>query len=737
MKSSFGSVTIAVLVLGVAACTPIGNASAPHLDQREGVGKPSYQPMIVVPMPDLAASRVVGQAMESLQARNTPIGDVLLALFRDSDINLIVEPSAQAVECTFDIKQSTVEQAFEALLRSADLGYEWDGDYLRVRDRVKDTLFIDLMTGAGASGDAGGQDSGGGNNSGDFWSDLQAILPQLMGDDSSVVVNRSAATIHVEARPSRIARLRELVNTTIHRANRQVSLEARVLEVRLNDAYNLGVNWSLLPNLFNANKTGLATGGGVVSQVASSGGSALTFGVLDTGDFSAFVDALQRQGEVRVLSSPRVSTMNNQPANIAVTDQVPYITREVIDDQGVARTEYGVEFVDTGVSLNVRPMIGEDGILSVAITPRVREQTGKVVTPDGLIEVPIVSERTATTLVRVSDGQAIALGGLRSTRKDETRQGVPFLMNIPFVGQLFSNTVQSRTEVELMILLSPRVLDDTWIREEVRRGSHRLVQLRRGFQWNSIGLDGFRPEDWSASHLQGDSAAGAGPGVRVPDGPPGALPEDRGLTVTRRGLASHWLDRAQVALDESRVRDAIDAIDRAIALEPRNTTALVAAGILHAQKGDAPRARILLDRALALDGDDVVALTARGSLELSSGSAHSARHYMARAHEAAASAATASNLGAVMLALGEIDGAREFLAAMTATPAPPELHANLAYAELEAGDAAAARASLNQAFVAGADAHNPRIVALDQLITAAERAGVAEDANAESGDESR
>ena len=74
---------------------------------------------------------------------------------------------------------------------------------------------------------------------------------------------------------------------------------------------------------------------------------------------------------------------------------------------------------------------------------------------------------------------------------------------------------------------------------------------------------------------------------------------------------------------------------------------------------------------------------------------------------------------------------------MTATPAPPELHANLAYAELEAGDAAAARASLNQAFVAGADAHNPRIVALDQLITAAERAGVAEDANAESGDESR
>jgi type II secretory pathway component GspD/PulD (secretin) len=133
----------------------------------------------------------------------------------------------------------------------------------------------------------------------------------------------------------------------------------------------------------------------------------------------------------------------------------------------------------------------------------VREQTGTVVTPDGLISVPVMSQRQATTLVRVSNGQAIALGGLRSTRKDETRSGVPFLMNIPMLGQLFSSTVQSRTEVELMIVLVPRVLDDTWIAEEVRRGAHRLIELRRDFQWNSIELDSYRTEDWSGGSLQG------------------------------------------------------------------------------------------------------------------------------------------------------------------------------------------------------------------------------------------
>src|SRR5690606_36868772 len=155
------------------------------------------------------------------------------------------------------------------------------------------------------------------------------------------------------------------------------------------------------------------------------------------------------------------------------------------------------------------------GLLTVAVTPQVREQTGAVVTPDGLISVPVMSQRQATTLVRVSNGQAIALGGLSSTRKDELRSGVPFLMNIPMLGQLFSRTVQSRSEVELMNVLVPRVLDDSWIAEEVRRGAHRLIELRRDFQWNSIQLEPYCTEDWSGGSLQGDAQSAPSPSVRI------------------------------------------------------------------------------------------------------------------------------------------------------------------------------------------------------------------------------
>lgn len=740
MKPLNRTLLVAATSFAVTACSTAGSASPPSLDHQEGAAPPVFQPMLVVPLPSLQGdSQAAGRPMDALQARATPLGDVLLALFKDSDINLVVDPAVQAMPCTFDIKRSTVEESFESLLESLDLGYEWDGNFLRVQNLVRDTVLVDLMDanaamaaagGAQGAGQGGGQGGGagagagaaaGGGEQGSFWDEIEESLPSVLGEGSSFVINRTGSAIHVEARPSGVRRLREIVGTTMDRANKQVSLEARVLEVRLENEYSLGINWSLLPGLFNSNKIGLAGGGAVVGQTAASGGTALTFGILDNADFSLVVDALQTQGQVRVLSSPRVSTLNNQSAAIQVTDQVPFIRREIVTQQGIARTEYNVEFVQTGVILNVRPLIGEDGLLSVSITPSVREQIGTVVTPDGFVTVPVLSERQATTTVRVADGQAIALGGLRSTRKSESRQGVPFLMDIPWLGQVFSNTVQERNEVELMIVLVPRVLDDTWISEEVERGAHRLVQLRRGFQWNPIRLEGVRPEDWSGGSLQGRAQAAGSADVRVPDQAPAPMPPDRGTTVTRKGLAAQWLARAERALSQGEPTLALQAIEKSLALEPTRREALVAGGLLHERHGDRVRARVLLDRAIE-QGDDVVALTARGANELTSGSAWSARRYFERAHELGKTTLTGANLAASLIVLGMNDEARELLRGIAAPSAPPELHANLAFVELKCGFVAAARDSMLRALAAGADARNPRLVALERMVADAEKA---------------
>ncbi|MCB9878165.1 MAG: hypothetical protein H6835_11240 [Planctomycetes bacterium] len=725
-------VAVAAMVVA-SACSTSGGASPPRLDHEDGASKPVYQPLLVVPVPELQRTQApVGRPMEALQARQTPIGDVLLALFKDSDINLVIEPDVQAIDCTFDIKRSTVEEAFEALLQSLDLAYEWDGSFLRIRDTMRDTLTIDLIDpGNGSSSGAGGT---GGNNSGNnansngaaggqsFWDDVQQNLPTVLGEDATFVVNRAASTIHVEARPSAVRRLREIIGTTMNRATRQVSIEARVLEVRLENEYSLGVNWSLLPGLFNTGNTGLATGGGIVSQTALSGGTAMTFGLVDSNQFSVFVDALQQQGQVRVLSSPRVSTLNNQPATIAVTDQIPYIVRDVFTTQGVAQTQFSIEFVQAGVQLQVRPLIGEDGLLSVSVTPSVREQIGTAVTPDGLVTVPIISERQATTTVRVADGQAIALGGLRSTRKSESRSGLPFLMDLPWLGQLFSSTVQERDEVELMILLVPRVLDHTWIDEEVQRGAHRLVQLRRNFQWNPIRLDGFRGEDWTSGSLEGMAQSAHEPDVRQQDRGPLELPADNGMTVTRKGLADHLIASAQHSFDHGDVNEAIELFERALELEPTRVDALVMVGVLHARRGHRESARKQLDHALTIDDSDVLALTARGMWEMEFGSPFAARRYFERAHARGNAAMTAANLGAAMIACGKALEARDLLRSFVGDGAPPELFANLAFGELTGGDFAAARTAFDEALASGSDARNPRVVALNRMIAEGESA---------------
>ncbi len=712
-------------LLGIAAVLAMSGCagtkpSAPvrSSDDAEVVGAPVYQPMLVVGLPGLQPEASNGPVLESLTARNTPLGDVLLGMFKDSDINLLIDDSVQATSCTFDIKHATVEEAFESLLRSIDVGYEWDGSFLRIRPTVHETIYVDLLGSGGddsSSSSTGGSGAAGATTRGDFWTEIQGMLPELV-TTGKALVNEAGSSIHVDASPASIERLREVVDTTLRRRNAQVSIEARILEVRLDDHHSLGVNWALLPGLFHSTRTGLGSGGSIVSQAAASGGTALNFGVFDDNQYSVFVDALEKQGQVRVLSSPRVSTMNNVPANIRVADQIPVISREVITDQGVARSEYSVSFVEAGVIVQATPMIGEDGMITMRVTPEVTEQTGTVVTPDGLVEQPILSRRTAQAVVRVANGQAVVIGGLRKTRKDESLQGVPFLMDLPFLGQLFSNTVQSRQEVELMILVVPRVLDASWIEEESRRGAHRLVTLRRSFRWNSIGFDSFRPEDYTDGVLQGSPIAASSPEARLAQAPRGADVPDRGRSITRAGLAGRLLARAQSALDAGQLHQASVWLDQALVLDPQRVDALVTAGVLSEQQGLHERARQLLDRALAIAPNNVLALTARGSIELADGSPHSARRLLAAAHEQAHSAFSACNLGAALLLCGENDAARALLRAAIGGERLPELWANLTYADLAAGEIDLAQQDLQQALVAGADPGNPRVTALMRLV---------------------
>jgi hypothetical protein len=198
---------VAATSFAVTACSTAGSASPPSLDHQEGAASPVFQPMLVVPLPSLLGDgQAAGRPMDALQARATPLGDVLLALFKDSDINLVVDPAVQAMPCTFDIKRSTVEESFEALLESLDLGLRVGRQLpARAEHGARTRSPVDLMD-ASAGGcprwrpgwrdpgrrrqrQGGGGAQGGGG--GGFWDEIEESLPSVLGEVGTFVVNRT------------------------------------------------------------------------------------------------------------------------------------------------------------------------------------------------------------------------------------------------------------------------------------------------------------------------------------------------------------------------------------------------------------------------------------------------------------------------------------------------------------------------------------------------------------------
>ncbi len=674
--------------------------------------RPSYQPMLLLPLPELAGEENEGARLESFVGRDTPVQEILLSMFRDSDINILLDTDVDG-SLTFDIKNTTVESAFEALLRSLDLSYEWDGSFLRVQRLVRRSFDVDILSASSESSGSGGGGQGE-QDQGDSspWSSMEEDLSLILGEEGSLLINDIAGIVQVEARPSTILQVRDYLDSMVRRVNNQISLEARILEVSLNDEFALGVNWQLLPDFLNTNELGTLAGGAMISQTAASGGTALNVGILKTDNWELFVDALETQGQVRVLASPRVSTMNNTPASLRVVNQLPIIDREVIDSLGGLRTQYDVRFVDAGVNLQVTPQIGSDGMITVRINPDITDQTGTVTTPDGLVSEPILSTRETNSSVRVPNGQSIVIGGLRSTRKTEELNGIPFLADIPLLGAFFRSTVQTRVEAELIIVLVPRIIERSWMDEELQRAADRLIALRRPFKVSSLDLEGFRTEDWKSGLLQGEIHGAYDPALRL-QSPKSGIGSSRSLTVSRKGLAGRLIDRAAQALQDGDVTQAIEDLEQSSRLDPDAAKAYLYAGVLHSQRSEFRLARIQLEKASALLPDDVLVLTARGAVELAAGSPFRARKFLELAHAKANNPVSASNLGAALIATQEFVATRALLESFEGE-LPAELSANLAFAQMRLGDREKARESLRRATSAGADPRDPRILALAQ-----------------------
>lgn len=283
------------------------------------------------------------------------------------------------------------------------------------------------------------------------------ILGKHVGPGGKVTVLPQRRMIVAEDTEAGLARIEALLRQ-IDTAPRQVMIEAKILEVTLDDSENFGIDWTKV--LKNGTKIGV---GGLAQQ----GQPGLFFNYISCHcDFTAYLSALSTKNKVRTLATPKLLALENEEAGITIGDELGYRVTTTINNV----TSESVQFLDTGVILHVTPSVDADGRIALKVRPEV--SSGSV-----LNGVPSKKTTQVTTQLVAEDGQSILIAGLIKSSATQQRTGVPVLGDIPVLGNLFANSERHGSLTETVVVITPHLLpaggtaDDARAAERIRQNA--------------------------------------------------------------------------------------------------------------------------------------------------------------------------------------------------------------------------------------------------------------------------
>ena len=299
---------------------------------------------------------------------------------------------------------------------------------------------------------------------------------QRAEDGAFYIVDKATGSITVTAKPSVMATVENYINNLKKQLYRQISLEAKIIEVYLEDRSKIGLDWGSILENFNIRGTVHFGADGQVYPWISTRGDAVSPTrfvsriTMPSVDFNVFLNALDQQGESRVLSNPKITVLNGQPALISVGKDVAYIKeveREVSDTSGTSKTTYSVKIdnVVEGVSMGVMATIVDDHSMIMHLTPITTEIVGGVIKEERFgqndemkVGLPEIGVRQMSTIVQVANGEMLIIGGLIDSIQENTEKFAPVVGKIPIVKYLFGVEEKKIKKRELVILLSPHII---------------------------------------------------------------------------------------------------------------------------------------------------------------------------------------------------------------------------------------------------------------------------------------
>ncbi len=487
---------------------------------------------------ELSESTFVAEKRIDISARDVDAGVFFSSLIRDSSYSVAIHPNVSG-KITLSLKQVTLPEALAVIEDMYGYEIKLKGNVyhiypvgMRIASFTLDYLFMNRMGGAkvtvlaghlSSSADnqdndnnndnnnnnnnsannnfTGDSETGGDEFTGDFassslddgteivtvtstnyWAYLDNKIRALLGGKTGrdVIVSPMSGTITIRAYPDEIRNVKEFLENETDHLNRQVILEMQLIEVTLSDRYQQGVSWQSA----NASIGGSDLVFDSVSKIADNviqtaigGGGALT---VSKGSFSAVLSLLKTQGDVNVLSKPRITAMNNQKALIKIGGDEYFVTDvSTTTVTGNATTSTpNIELTPffSGIAVDVTPKINNDDSVLLHIHPSIidiqeQNKTIDFGTELGSLTLPLAKSevRESDTVVKSKSGDVIIIGGLMSQIEQDVVSKTPILGDIPWLGEFFTNRDKKNEKVELIILVKPQIVkQNTWKQELVK-----------------------------------------------------------------------------------------------------------------------------------------------------------------------------------------------------------------------------------------------------------------------------
>ncbi|MHA2620482.1 MAG: hypothetical protein V2G42_01940 [bacterium JZ-2024 1] len=440
-----------------------------------------------------SASHAKGEIM--MRARGIQMGTVLNILASQTDRVLVLDPEVDpSVLVNVDLSGVDLNQALTSILTPHDLYYEISDKVLRIRaldtrsfvldfiptDQTAESTVGGNVIGGGARGGGGSAAAGGGgggaggtgaslnlrgsftvettalNNS--IWRQVDTNIRALLSSEGSAVIDSASGTIIVTDRRSRLERVSTYLDSMKRMLRKQVLLEGKIVEVALRKQSQFGIDFQRIfgPSASNPQVTYRQQ----LAPTVAGGGSISLTTVHSPSD--SVLRALQTEGDINTLSSPRLNVLNGQTAIINVGQIQPFVSGiSLTVTQTSATTSLEISQAQSGVLFGVTPKISDSGEITLLIVPLVTDiESFRQFTFQGnIVEAPVLNSRATSTIVTVKDGETLVIGGLITTRNDKTIQKTPILGDIPGIGGLFRQTNRTQNKSEVVIVLTPRVID--------------------------------------------------------------------------------------------------------------------------------------------------------------------------------------------------------------------------------------------------------------------------------------